>query len=80
MSALRKDAKTIASVGAFLDAVAKIEDGWSNDCDPPLRSEVRRAGITRSSLFPDLDGLCADLKWDMEAKLKARPGPGGRRP
>jgi hypothetical protein len=34
-----------------------------------LVTELRKYGIHRASLFPDLDGLCEDIKWSNDYPL-----------
>ena len=35
------------------------------DCRPRLQSELHQLGFNRASLFPDLDGVAAHMKWEV---------------
>ena len=51
-----------------------LREGWTIDrylipsaCKPSIRYELFRLGVHESSLFPDIDGLAARLKWQQSA-------------
>jgi hypothetical protein len=62
----------------------QLRDGWEIErviipasCKPSMMGELFRAGITRASLFPGLDGLAHHLEWEHTRRPK-RDGKGGR--